>query len=643
MKGGPRLTAPLETVEKMSPSMNISPKTWAKFLFWSLISCVAWAYFTYSQFAFVNLSVGRSEAMQTARDFLKTRDVDVQSYQQAIIFIEAGHSDRYLQKALGFKSAVAFTKEHDLEMFFWKNRFFRENEKEEYHVYVSAATGQIIRFRHVIEENAARPVISQTAARTKAVAFLEKQFGFDPEHYVLQSDLTQTYDNRKDYAFSWKKDIPPVKWNDDPDSSGAKIIIEATVSGEEIVTFNKDFLKIPNDFNRFLTKNAEVGRNLAVLFRILFFTLLTSSIFIVIVRRNNLVLHSVKKFFIGITVGLFLLHLAAHWNHYNGILMSYPTTAPFISFFWRYTMNMLMDLFIITVGILMPSLAGESLHYEILPRHRPGQFLHFIRTSFLTRDVARMIFLGYSVAVIMFGIQSLAFAIGQKYLGVWVEYTWMSHMTESYLPFLTALVIGCNAAFTEEITFRMFSISLGKKIFKKTSIAVFLAAVIWGYGHSSYPVFPMWFRGLEVTCLGIFLSWIYLRYGIITVIVAHYLFDVFWISAAFLLGKSTPTLFFSSLAILLLPLGFALAAYLINKPQTERPLRWRLTKHQLYNLEVLKNYLRQRYPDNMPAAETLKHEIVSHGWDVAVVEIALQDIQRDNANNHSQNPDKEEK
>ena len=174
--------------------------------------------------------------------------------------------------------------------------------------------------------------------------------------------------------------------------------------------------------------------------------------------------------------------------------------------------------------------------------------------------------------------------------------------------------------------FRMFAISFGKKIFGNTIAAVVISSLLWGFSHSNYPVFPMWFRGIEVTCLGLFLSWVYLRLGIIPVIVGHYLFDVFWNCAEYMLGITNPFYFLSSLFILLLPCLWAIVAFILNKKVELRAMRWRLTKHQLYNLEVLKTFFHQ-HPEEIrqKKLQQIVDEISSHGWDPAVVEAALED------------------
>jgi hypothetical protein len=69
------------------------------------------------------------------------------------------------------------------------------------------------------------------------------------------------------------------------------------------------------------------------------------------------------------------------------------------------------------------------------------------------------------------------------------------------------------------------------------------------------------------------------------------------------------------------------AAFFLNKKQELQPMRWRMTKHQLYNLEVLKTFLRQ-HPDEIrdKPPRQIVDEISGHGWDMAVVEAALEDV-----------------
>ena len=127
--------------------------------------------------------------------------------------------------------------------------------------------------------------------------------------------------------------------------------------------------------------------------------------------------------------------------------------------------------------------------------------------------------------------------------------------------------------------------------------------------------------------MGIFLSCVYLNFGIIPVLVGHYVFDVFWGTAEFLLGKMHSLNFYSSVFVLLLPCLFGLLAFFKNKPETERRLAWILNEHQAFNAVVLKTYLnsyREKFKNQ--AKEKTRNELISHNWDVAVVDTVLSDF-----------------
>jgi hypothetical protein len=213
---------------------------------------------------------------------------------------------------------------------------------------------------------------------------------------------------------------------------------------------------------------------------------------------------------------------------------------------------------------------------------------------------------------------------GQRYWGVWREYSWMNQLTTAYIPFIAAFTVAFKASFMEELMYRLFAISLGKKLFKNALIAVVVSSLVWGFGHSGYAVFPMWFRGVEVTCIGLFLSYVYLRFGIIPVIVAHFLFDIFWNTAGYLLGHTNPAYFMNALGLLLLPLLLGLTAFVKNENKEERPLTWYLNAHQQHNVEVLASYLKEHWEKfEGKTREQIKKEIISHNWDMAVVEVAV--------------------
>jgi membrane protease YdiL (CAAX protease family) len=129
----------------------------------------------------------------------------------------------------------------------------------------------------------------------------------------------------------------------------------------------------------------------------------------------------------------------------------------------------------------------------------------------------------------------------------------MSDVFNSSLPFLLPLLVGFTAAISEEFLFRFFAIPFFKKYFRYTFLALLIPAIIWAFGHSSYPVFPVYVRGIELTLAGLFFGWIFIRFGLWTCLVAHYAINAILLSMP-LLESSNNFYIFSGVFIILLAL-----------------------------------------------------------------------------------------
>ncbi len=221
---------------------------------------------------------------------------------------------------------------------------------------------------------------------------------------------------------------------------------------------------------------------------------------------------------------------------YQNLLFDYPTTQSLGDYVVRQFIENIIGPFFIAVAFVLPAMAGESLRYETVPLKKQRSFLSTLLSSFCSMNIARQIFIGYAAAAIILGVQAFIYDLGFKYCGVWDELSWLTQASTALLPAFTALVIGFQASFSEEAMFRLFAINLFKKYGLPSMAAVFLSAAMWGFGHTGYEIFPMWFRGVEVTCIGLIMGFFYLRFGIVCVIAAHFLIDSFLSGMPYLLN-----------------------------------------------------------------------------------------------------------
>ena len=144
-------------------------------------------------------------------------------------------------------------------------------------------------------------------------------------------------------------------------------------------------------------------------------------------------------------------------------------------------------------------------------------------------------------------------------------------------------------------------------------------------GHTLYAIYPVWFRIIEITLIGLLYGLFFIRFGIVPVLVAHYLFDIFWCTIVYILGRSSIALFYSSLGLLLFPLLIALAAFFLNQTQKERPIINILSKTQKFNLSILVAFISVKKAQGVDS-KIIKKELIKNNWDSLLVELAIKEI-----------------
>lgn len=138
--------------------------------------------------------------------------------------------------------------------------------------------------------------------------------------------------------------------------------------------------------------------------------------------------------------------------------------------------------------------------------------------------VWRSMGLGYCFAAIMFAVQAAIF-IGLKFtIGTWST----SDVTQSpyNMAYLWLMpVLAWAAAISEEAVYRFFGIGLFRKWFKNTFAAALIPTISWAFGHVMYPFYPSSTRLIELIIIGLLFSCIFVRYGLITAMFTHAIFN----------------------------------------------------------------------------------------------------------------------
>ncbi|KAI7260679.1 hypothetical protein KC345_g10007 [Hortaea werneckii] len=177
---------------------------------------------------------------------------------------------------------------------------------------------------------------------------------------------------------------------------------------------------------------------------------------------------------------------------------------------------------------------------------------------------------GYVWAFVLLGVQTIMFIILSYTLDNWsttdasqspynMKYAWL-------LP-----IVAWLAGLSEEAVYRLFGIRMLKKLVKNTFIASLITTVIWAFGHTLYPIYPVSSRPIELTVIGLLFSYIFLRYGFIAVMFSHVVFDSILMGATLIFMQDKVNLG-AGIVTIILPFVVAYIVYRFNPPRKPDPL-----------------------------------------------------------------------
>ncbi len=518
----------------------------------TVLGLVVGARFFYDAFpeATIDFALTRGEAREEAASFLEGRGLDLDGYRHAVLFRYDDGAKTFLERELGLEGASAAI-DDPVRLWRWSNRWFRERQKEEFRV-EHTTTGDLVGFRHLIEEEAAGDRLSQPEARGLAQRFLSQAMGLDPDRLEFVEAETTERPNRVDHAFTWKLTGFEV--------SGASYRYRVGVQGGEVGGFT-EFLKVPEawerDYKELRSRNETTG---LVAFLFLFATWLALLVRLVLSIRNQ----DVRWRFVLVLGGIaFVLTFLANLNALPVAVYNFDTTGTFGSFLAGGVLEAAAGALAIALVIAFVVAGGEPEYRRWYGDHirQSKQFLlEGIRTRrFLTGSV-----IGLTMTALFIAYQSVFYVVAGRF-GAWspadIPYR---EMVNTYVPWVVVLLIGFLPAVSEEFTSRAFSIPFLHRILRHRWAAVLISAAIWGFAHAGYPQQPFWIRGLEVGLAGVAVGYVFVRWGLLPVLVWHYTIDAFY-TALILLRSSDPYFVLSaalSVGLLLLPLGAAVVLYL---------------------------------------------------------------------------------
>lgn len=501
--------------------------------------------------------ITQRRAAEIAREYLAGRGIAVGDYKRATVFAIANDEAVFLQRTWGIERFnEEIVRDPYLAPWQFESRFFRPLQKEEFLVGVSP-WGEVVAFYHTLEEAAPGAHLNKAEAAARAEAFLRDELAVDPVQYVEREYREQRLAARTDHHFAYelKGARIPEEAAGERDSGARRITV--TVQGDQIGAFERSVF-VPETFMRALEQEDASGTLYVTIAGFLEILLLILG-FAVVLRGYKAGDLQSRPFY-WIALALLVLSLVGALASLDELYMGYPTATPWANYLAISALVLVAVLAVITaVQVLVSGIAGERLTRAYFPEANDfGQW-----RSGDPAAVWNTALIGIGSGLIFLGYVAAFYYIGTRYFGIWspIAPEIASYMGSS-LPFLVPFILSMSAAVTEELAFRYLGVSLAKRYVRHTLAALVIPAVIWAFLHSTYPVYPLYVRGIELTIAGVFLGYIFIRHGILAAIAAHYVINAVLFSVPLLRSSDAYLRTSGALAVglvIVIPIAYILA------------------------------------------------------------------------------------
>ena len=527
----------------VTANSHISKRAIFCFLLAGVLGMAVFAFYYSAAFpeASLDLKVSRSEITAMSRSFLLGRGFDLTGYRSVAVFTEQRSRIDFLERHLGLEKAnVLFRK--TVPVWRWSVRWFKELEELEYAVEYTP-DGRLAGFQRELPEAARGARLEEERARLIAEEFLRRDMGLDLAHYRYIERAMEDRPARLDQSFTWKL-------LDFGDVGGSEYRIQVGIQGERVGTFSQG-LKIPQSWT-LSQQEKEANRDLLSEFDYVPVSILYLVMIIVFFWRahaGDIRWRRAAAVAAAAAIVVFLTEI----NKFPFAYLSYDTTQSLQTF----RLGQLASPFFKSVGVFflfIPLFSASTAAGRLWIAEKPWATGVFSRGYLQSGEAWKQTLLGYGMAFAAIGYVTAFYVLGQRLIHVWspVEVGFSNNFS-TYFPSLESIYTGFSAAFMEELTFRLFAVALLYRLTKRPWIAVVIPAAVWGFAHTTYPQEPIWIRGVELTAAGIVYGWVFLRYGLLTTLVSHFLYNVF-VGVVPQLQSGQPALVANGLFALTLPL-----------------------------------------------------------------------------------------
>jgi membrane protease YdiL (CAAX protease family) len=422
----------------------------------------------------------------------------------------------------GHDSLNALVRGDDIAPFTWSVRAFVAANPREARVSF-APDGRILGFERRLAEADRRPTVSPDSGQRLATLVLATWIDESADRWKL---VTSSYETKKT---SGRVDRTYTFERVDRRIGGAPIRADVVIAGDTPARI-RPFVEIPESFKRRYAEMRSWNELLALLAGLGILAVVILGIITLTRYARERRVRWREPMLVGLVIGA--LTLLAGVNEMPGSWFSYDTAMSPSVF------RAMQVLGAIVVGLLTALLVGftlaaaEAATRQAFPMHLDWWKLWRFRG---TREVANHVGGGYAVAAIAFAYVAVFYLATRTLFGWWVPSELLDDPNQiaSPMPWISGIAISLNAGVWEEALFRALPLSLlslwvGQRSGRRWWLAggVIVSALIFGFAHADYESWPPYSRGVEIFLDACFWAVLFLHFGLLITVVAHFVYDV---------------------------------------------------------------------------------------------------------------------
>lgn len=552
-----------------------SPYFWIGLLVIAIAS-TAFLYFNFEKAnPLVNITVemNRDEALQKAATLAEENQLGPVDFKQAASFRNDTHFQNYTElEGGGLEVFNDIIQKDTYQSYQWKVRQFKEKEVNEV-TFSFTPKGELYSFTEKIAEDLPGEALPVDSALQIATAGAKK-WQIDLSNYdLVEKSMEQKPGGRIDHEFVYERS--DVKVNE------SKFRIAIQVSGDKVTSI-RHFVKIPDDFDRRYAEMRSANDVIATIGQSILFLLygligVGVGIFFLL-KRRFILWRQALWWSIAIGLGAGLLDVL---NMMPLLWFNYDTSEAAGSFMGQELLYGLLNSLLMGGIVFISALAGEG-YTRFLFKEKIQFWKVWGKDAGGSVQVLGQTAGAYLFVPVFLAIDVAYYLLTTKYLGWWNPAGTLSDpdILAQNLPWFGSIATSLQAGFWEEIICRavpLAGVYLLVRNLKTKNLWMILTllaqTIIFGSLHANYPQSPSYARVLEMVVPFLIFGLIYLRFGLLPVIIAHYAIDVFWISLPLWVADS-PGIWLNRITILILlfvPLWIVLYWRFKNKKWVEVP------------------------------------------------------------------------